>query len=220
MADFALQRRMMVDCQLRTYDITSAPVLAAMEETPREIFLSADQRGFAYVDQSLTVSADGGSRAMLTPMVFARLLQAANIKPTDVALDVGCGVGYSSAVLARLAGRVVALESDAGLSAKASELLVALGVDTVEVVTGALREGYAKHAPYDVIVVNGAFEVEPSALFAQLGEGGRLVGVFGTGRSAKAMVYRKSGAAVGGRAVFDAAAPVLEEFRTAPAFVF
>ncbi|WP_158266711.1 protein-L-isoaspartate O-methyltransferase family protein [Alsobacter soli] len=221
MADFALQRRMMVDCQLRTYDVTSAAVLAAMDETPRELFLDPEQRSFAYVDRPLTVQAPGGGRrTMLTPMVFARLVQAAKIDPEDRVLDVACGTGYSSAVLAQLAGSVVALESDQGLAARASELLGGVAADNVTVTVGALKDGHPAGAPYDVIVVNGAFEVEPTALFSQLRDGGRLVGVFGAGRAAKAMVYLKSGDVIGGRAIFDAAAPLLDDFKSAQTFVF
>jgi protein-L-isoaspartate(D-aspartate) O-methyltransferase len=223
MSDSSIQRRMMVDCQLRTYDITDARVLDAMGDVPREPFVSSSDRVLAYSDQCPAASEGPRgpeTRYLLTPMVFARLLQAAEIKETDKVLDVAAGAGYSSAVLSRLAGSVVALESDPALAERATKILAEGGAQGVSVVQGSLAKGESSRGPYDVIVVNGAFQVEPTQLFAQLSDGGRLVGVHGVGRAGRAMVYRKVGTSIGGRTVFDAAAPVLAEFTREPAFTF
>jgi protein-L-isoaspartate(D-aspartate) O-methyltransferase len=171
----------------------------------------------AYVDRDLPVD---DRRMLLKPMVLARLIQAAEVGADDRVLDVACATGYSSAVLARLGATVVALEDDAARARRCTETLAQLGIASVTTVCGPLDAGWPALAPYDVILVNGAFEVEPDELFAQLTEGGRLVGILGGGHPGKAMLYRKDRGEIGGRVLFDASAPVLPAFRQAPAFVF
>jgi len=221
MTDFAAARRMMVDNQVRPSDVTDMRVLAAMLEVPRERFLPPSNAALAYLDLDVPVTAgDGGNqRRMLTPMVLAKLLQAAEIGPADRVLDVGAATGYSAAVLARLAGSVVALEQDEALAGRAREALSAVGVLNVEVAVGPLSRGWLGGAPYDVILLNGAAEVAPQALLRQLGDGGRLVGIEGR-VPGKATIYRAAGGEVSARAVFDAAAAVLPGFERPPAFVF
>ena len=223
MDDFGLARTRMVDSQLRTENVTDYDVLAAMGEVPRERFVPAADSALAYVDRDIPILAGGPDRMpryLMEPAPFARLLQAAEIRPTDVVLDVGCGSGYSAAVLARLADRVVALESDPDLAAQATAILAELGVANVSVVVGALEAGSASRAPFDVIVMEGAVETVPDALFGQLGEGGRLVAVVGYGRAASAKVFTRSGGEIGSRAAFDAAVMPLPGFRKPQAFVF
>ncbi len=223
MDDFTTARTKMVDNQLRTQSVTDYDVLAAMSAVPREAFLPPAMRPLAYIDSDLLVSAagsDGPSRYMMEPAPLARLVQLAELAPSDVVLVVGCGTGYSAAVLARLANSVVALEQDAELAARASETLTALEVDTVAVVTGSLEAGYPSEAPYDVIFVDGAVEVVPPALTEQLKDGGRLVAVVGYGRSAAATLFRRSGGDIGSRVAFDADIQPLPGFRRPKAFVF
>ena len=216
MPDFDHQRRTMVDGQLRTSDVTQAGLLAAFGAVPREEFVNIAQRSTAYVDQPQRL---GGSRALPAPMVLARLIQAAEIEPGDRVLEVGCGTGYGAAVLTALGASVVALESDPELADRAKVCLAAAGA-AATVVTGPLRAGWAELGPFDAIVMNGSFETEPSELLSQLREGGRLVGVRGVGRSARAMLYRRAGGHSSGRPVFDAAAPILPGFEATPAFSF
>ena len=153
------------------------------------------------------------------PMILARLLQAAEIRPGCRVLDVATGLGYAAAVMTRLGATVTALDSDPDL-VSAAKTALAEEVPAVTVVLGSLPGGHKPGGPYDVIVVEGSFEVEPKALFEQLADGGRLVGVRGVGRSGRAMLSRKSGMVVSGRPVFDAAAPLLAEFRAEPSFAF
>ena len=214
MSDFAQQRRMMVDCQLRTYDVTDAAVTAAMDKVPREVFVSDST--VAYLDRPVPMLA-GNPRQLIVPMVFARLIQAAEIVAGDKVLVVGAGTGYGAAVIAELGATVTALESDPALQQAAAERLAGWPVTLAK---GPLKDGHKAGAPYDVIVVEGAFQIEPTALLAQLGDGGRLVGVRGTGRAASATIYRRSGQTVGNRTITEAAAPILAEFTAAPAFVF
>jgi protein-L-isoaspartate(D-aspartate) O-methyltransferase len=153
-------------------------------------------------------------------MVLAKLIQTAAIAGSDRVLDVGCGTGYSTAVLAHLAGAVVGLEEDASLARQATDALTAAGLASSKIVTGALANGCAGEGPYDVIVLEGSAEVVPAALFAQLRNGGRLVGVLGRSPASKAMIYRRIDGELSGRPVFDAAAAPLPGFAKPAEFVF
>lgn len=222
-ADFSQHRAKMVDGQLRTTDVTNQSLLAAMGSVPREAFVDARRQPLAYIDEDIEIapaSADGGARYLMEPSPFAKLLQLADVRQGDVVLDVGCGTGYSSAVLSLVAGSVIALESDSGLAERASSLLGSLGYDNVAVVQGALRDGYPDEAPYDVIVIEGAVGEIPEALFEQLKEGGRLVAVEGVGNAGVAKLYVRDGGVVTGRRGFNAAVKPLPGFEKAPAFEF
>jgi protein-L-isoaspartate(D-aspartate) O-methyltransferase len=223
MIDFVAARRIMVDSQVRTSDVTDLRLINAMLALPRERFLPPEQADLAYLDfdaPATATQAGKPGRRLLKPMVLAKLLQAAEIQSGDHVLDVGCATGYSSALLARLAGSVVALDEDAGLVERARGNLGALGLAGVQVVSGPLPDGWSAQAPYDVIVLNGAAEIAPKALLRQLKPGGRLVGVLGRGPLGKAMLYCSIGGECGGRPIFDAAAPLLPGFAAPAAFVF
>jgi len=215
MIDFVAARTNMVDGQVRTSDVTDLRIIWAMQTVERERFVPAKLRDLAYVDFDMPIAP---GRFLLKPRVFAKLVQAAAIRSTDRVLDVGCGLGYSAAVLANVAAQVVALEEDGELAAAAREALA--GQRKVEVVTGRFVDGYPDAAPYDAIVLEGATEVEPDALLRQLSDGGRLVCILGAGPAAKAMLYTRSGDDAGGRPIFDAAAGVLPGFSKPPAFAF
>lgn len=216
MTDFAAARRHMVDGQVRTADVTDLRVLSAMSEIPRERFVPPASVALAYIDQDLPV--DGGSRRLLKPMVLGKLIQAAEVGASDRVLDVGCATGYGTAVLARIAGQVIALEQDAGLVQAARAALAAQL--NVSVVTGPLTEGWPPGAPYDVILLEGASEIVPHAFLRQLKDGGRLACVLGGGPGAKAMLYYRSGEELGGRPIFDASAAILPGFTKTPTFAF
>jgi protein-L-isoaspartate(D-aspartate) O-methyltransferase len=219
MIDFAAARRMMVDGQVRTADVTDARIVAAMLDIARERFVPAASAALAYLDCDLPVGTGAArTRCLLKPMVLAKMVQAAEIDPTDHVLDVGCATGYSAAVLGRIAATVSALEEDKGLAQAAAAALA--GIPNVTPVHGPLAAGWAKAAPYDVIVLEGATDVAPQALCDQLKDGGRLVCVLGSGPGSKAMIYRRSGADIGVRPLFDAAAPLLHGFAKPPVFAF
>jgi protein-L-isoaspartate(D-aspartate) O-methyltransferase len=220
MVDFAAARRMMVDGQIRTADVTDPRLLAAMLELPRERFFPEERASLAYLDRDVSVSEPGRpARRLLKPMVLAKLIQAAGLAPVHRVLDVGCATGYSTAVLSHLAGFVIGLEPDEALAAQASEALAALGLSNARIVPGPLPGGFPAEAPYDAIVLEGATEVEPSGLLRQLQNGGTLVCILGQ-EPGKAMIYRLIGGELRGRPLFDAAAPILPGFARPAAFVF
>jgi protein-L-isoaspartate(D-aspartate) O-methyltransferase len=222
MTDFAVARHNMVEGQIRTNRVTDPALLDALAELPREQFVPAERRSTAYIDEDLRVAGGpSGDRYMMEPMVLARLLQAAEPTKSDVALDVGCVTGYATAVLARLTATAIGLECDRALARQASETLARLGIDNAIVVEGRLAEGYAKHGPYDIILVNGAVAEFPAALLDQLAEGGRLVGVrrAGAGPGAAMLMLKRHGA-VAGRTLFEAATPYLPDLAPRPRFVF
>jgi protein-L-isoaspartate(D-aspartate) O-methyltransferase len=221
MIDFALARRMMVDGQVRTSDVTDLRIIAAMLELPRERFVPDTSAELAYLDLDAPAATGGKQvRHLLKPMVLAKMVQAAAVKADDHVLDVGCATGYSSALLGRLASSVVALEEDPALARLADENLKAIGGRNVTVVAGPLTQGCQLKSPYDVVFLNGATEVVPHALCRQLKDGGRLVAVVGRAPTARAMLYRSVEGNVSGWPIFDAAAPLLPGFAAAPAFVF
>jgi len=204
----------MIDSQIRPSDVTDVRVLAALGTVARENFVPRAARALAYADVSVEVAP---GRFLMEPRCFAKLLQLAAITADDRILDVGCATGYSAAVLARLGGKVVALEQDADLLRIASE---GLSATPIVLVQGALIEGAKAEGPFDVIVVEGAIEQVPETLLSQLAEGGRLVTVMNDGPQGKATLFLKENGGIGRRAVFDAAVPVLAGFKKMMGFVF
>ena len=221
MSGFATARQKMVDGQVRTNDVTDIRILDAMLALPRELFVPESRRALAYLDLDLDVAEGGAAkRYMIKPQVIAKLLQAAEIAATDKVLVVGSATGYAAALAARLAAKVTATESDPGLVAKGKEILGQLGFANISTKAGEPAEGDPADAPFNVIVLNGATEVAPERLFAQLAEGGRLVGIFAASKPPRAMIVTKAHGDLGHRALFDAAAPVLPGMERVPSFVF
>ncbi|MGA8613994.1 MAG: protein-L-isoaspartate O-methyltransferase [Xanthobacteraceae bacterium] len=217
MFDSASARRMMVDGQVRTADVHNPDLLTAMLTIPRERFVPPSLGEQAYIDSDIEIAP---GRVLLKPMVFAKLVEAADVRANYHVLDVGCGLGYSSAVLSQLAGSVVGLEEDAALANQAKAALAAAGASGVTVAVGPLTAGWLAGAPYDFILLNGATEIVPDGFANQLKPDGRLACIFGRAPGAKAMIYRVAEGRLVGRPAFDAAAPVLPGFVAPPAFVF
>ncbi len=215
MSDFATQRLAMVDSQVRPNDVTDLRLQGALMDVARERFVPAHLQTVAYMEGCPEVQT---GRFLLDPRCFAKLVQLAGIRPSDTVLDVGCTTGYSSAILARLAARVVALEEDEALVKTARENLQ--GLANVRVVQGALAGGHSAGDPYDVIFLNGAAYKRPETLLGQLKDGGRLVGVVSEGGTARARLYVKAEGSLSERAAFDAQVPVLPGFARDAGFVF
>jgi protein-L-isoaspartate(D-aspartate) O-methyltransferase len=217
MSNFAAARQHMIEGQIKPNQITLPALIVALGEIPRELFVPRALQGVAYVDEDIAVAP---GRYLMEPMVFARLVQALALTPADLALDVGCATGYSTAVLSRLCGAVVGLEEDEALAEKANQLLAELQCDNASVARGALVAGCPSQGPYDAILLNGAVEYVPTALADQLKEGGRLAAVVREEGVGKAVLYVKADGVLGRRELFDAAVPPLPGFLAPKKFVF
>ena len=228
MIDFERARASMVESQLRTDRVTDRRILSAIATLPRERFVPQEKRQLAYSDASLEVwpSIDGApARFLLPPVVLARLIQLAAVEAKDAVLDVGCATGYSTAVLARLASSVTAVEAETELAAAARETLQDVGVANAAVIEGALTRGGSEAGPFDVILLNGSVPEVPDSLLAQLKEGGRLCAIIAAGREGrprqgKATLFVKVNGEASGLPHFDANARPLPGFAPSPGFTF
>ena len=209
MSDFATRRRMMVDTQVRPSDVTEFPIIEAMLTVPREAFVPRDRIEAAYVSEHVPL---GGGRVLLDPRVFAKMLDALDISNDDLVLDVGAGLGYSAAVIARIAEAVVAVEDDDTRASEAQSLLSEHHADNVILHEGPLDAGAAEHGPYDVIIVEGGVETLPETLCDQLKEGGRMAVIFMEVALGTVRVGHKYDGAINWRFAFNGTAPVLPGF--------
>lgn len=217
MADYKTRRTMMVDTQVRPSDVTKFPIIDALLDVPREEYVPDHKRDAAYIGESIDIAED---RILLDPRTFAKILDVAEVGSGDVVLDLGCGLGYSTAVLAHIADFVVAVEDDADRAAEAQSILTAQGVDNAAVFDGPLTEGAAKNGPYDLIVLQGAIETFPDTLADQIKEGGRVVAIFAEGALGVVRLGRKVDGVLNWRMAFNAGAPVLKGFEKAAEFSF
>jgi len=209
MTDYAARRNVMVDTQVRPADVTKFPIIDAMLHVPREAFVPRALREAAYVGENVDL---GGNRVVLEPRTLAKMLDALDIRGTELVLDVGSALGYSSAVIARMAEAVVALEDDAALSGEAQALLLEHGADNVIAHSAPLAGGAPEHGPYDVIAIQGAVQDVPAALIDQLKEGGRIACLFMEGALGAVRIGYKLGGKMTWRFAFNAGAPVLPGF--------
>lgn len=217
MTDFASLRRNMVDSQVLPNEVTDRRVIRAMGEVPREAFVGEAQKPLAYIDDVLKL---GGGRFLLAPMTVARLVQLARVEEGASVLEIGCGTGYVSAVLARIAGRVVGLEVDPGLALRARQNLATLGLGKVKVVEGPLQAGHAADGPYDAVILSGSISEVPERLTLQVKEGGRLIAILGDASPGRLTVFTRVGKGLSGQALYDAPLAPLPGFERAPSFVF
>jgi protein-L-isoaspartate(D-aspartate) O-methyltransferase len=217
MPDFALRRRMMVDTQVRPSDVTKYPIIDAMLRVPREAYVPAGKVEAAYMGENIALAPN---RVMLEARTSAKMLDALDLQRSDAVLDVGCGLGYSAAVLAEMVDSVVAIEEDETLAKAAEATLAAQSVHNVAVVRAPLKDGAAKHGPYDAIIIEGAVEVMPDAILAQLKDGGRIAAIFADGALGVVRIGYKIDGTVSWRFAFNAGAPVLPGFEKAQAFAF
>ena len=215
MTDFTVRRRIMVDTQVRPSDVTKFPIIEAMLSVPRETFVPASQREAAYCGDNINL---GAGRVLLEPRTLAKMLDALDVSGDELVLDIGCGYGYSSAVVARMAQAVVAVEDDETMMSDAQELLSDIGADNVILHAGPLADGAAEHGPYDVIIVQGGVGELPKALDEQLKEGGRIACILMEGALGSVRIGYKLSGIITWRFEFNAGAPVLAGFEKQHSF--
>ncbi len=209
MTDFAERRRMMVDTQVRPSDVTKYPIIEALLAVAREDFVPDAQREAAYADRNMDL---GAGRTLIEARTLAKMLDALDIQGDELVLDVGCGLGYSTAVTARMAEMVIGVEEDEMMSSDAQAQLAEAGADNAIVHVGPLAEGAAEHGPYDVILVQGGVEDLPQALLDQLKDGGRIAVIFMSGALGEVKIGHKRGAQISWRFAFNAGALVMPGF--------
>ena len=216
--DYPAARHNMVENQIRVNRVTHQGIINAFGNIPREVFVPDNLATLAYVDEKLMITE---GRYLLQPMVLALLLQSAKIRHDDVVLEIGCGTGYSTAILANIANTVVAIEEDEALANQATNNMVELGVDNAAIMTSPLAEGYIKQHPYNAIVLSGSVAKVPENILAQLIDGGRLVTVVKKHDSlGKGVLMTKFGGSISTEEIFDAWTPILPGFDLPPSFTF
>lgn len=209
MTNFEMRRTMMVDTQVRPSDVTKFPIIEAMLSVAREDFVPSAQREAAYMGENIDL---GQGRVVLEPRTLAKMLDALDIGNDELVLDVGASYGYSSAVIARMAEAVVAVEEDEDMATEAQEALMEAGVDNVALHTGPLAEGAEQHGPYDVVIIQGGIARVPDALIDQIKEGGRIACLFMDGALGEVRIGYKIDGRMSWRNAFNAGAPVLPGF--------
>lgn len=215
MTDYTSRRTMMVDTQVRPSDVTKFPIIDAMLAVPREKFVPDSMREAAYVGENLDL---GGGRTLIEPRTFGKMLDALDIQPQHVALDLACGLGYSTAILAHMCDFVVGVEDEETRAEEAQTLLSAQGIDNAAVMAGPSAAGSEKSGPYDIIMVQGAVETVPDAVIAQLREGGRIACIFAEGSLGVVRVGYKLDGVMNWRFAFNASAPVVAGFEKTAEF--
>ena len=217
MPDYAARRRMMVDTQVRPSDVTKFPIIDAMLSVPRELFVPGSASEAAYAGEHIPI---GRNRVVLDPRILAKMLDALDFEGDELVLDIGGGLGYSSALMSRLAQAVVLLEEDDALAAEAQSVLSDIGADNVIIQHGSLADGDDVHGPYDVIILQGGVAELPGRIASQLKEGGRIVCLFMDGALGAVKIGHKIDGDISWRYAFNAGAPIMPGFKKQDAFTF
>ena len=209
MTDYKMRRRIMVDTQIRPSDVTKFPIIDSFLSVPREKFVPDGKREAAYIGENLQI---GQSRVILDPRTLAKLLEALDVQKDELVLDIGTGLGYSSAVISLIAEVVIAVEEDSSLASEAEEILSEIGADNVVVQVSKLKDGAPEHGPYDVIILQGGVEEIPGSILKQLKNGGRIGAIFIEEGLGTAKIGFKLRDKINWRYSFNAAAPILTGF--------
>ena len=216
MADYKTRRKIMVDTQIRPSDVTKFPIIDAFLSVPREKFVPDGKREAAYIGENFEI---GQGRIILEPRTLAKLLDALDIHKDELVLDIGSGLGYSSAIISLIAEVVIAVEDDSSLISEAEEILSEIGVDNVVVQIGKLEDGAPEHGPYDVIILQGGVEDIPGSILNQLKNGGRIGAIFIEKGLGTAKIGFKLNNKITWRYSFNAAAQILPGFSKQKDFV-
>jgi protein-L-isoaspartate(D-aspartate) O-methyltransferase len=219
MTNFDAARTHMIESQIRPNKVNDERLLEALGQIRRELFVPGALQSLAYIDEDLPI---GHGRYLMEPMVAARLIQAASVRRTDIALVAGAGTGYEAAVISKLARAVVAVEEDRDLARMARAALVEENIATVSIVEAPPQLGYRQRAPYDVILFGGAVAELPEDVVGQLADDGRLVAVVKVEDNTfgRAILASRTGNVIARRVIFDAAIAMLPGLEPKPSFVF
>ena len=207
--DFKTRRKIMVDTQIRPSDVTKFPIIDAFLSIPREKFVPDGKKEAAYIGENFQI---GQSRVILDPRTLAKLLEALDVQKDELVLDIGTGLGYSSAIISLIAELVIAVEDDSNLTGEAEEILSEIGADNVVVQLGKLENGAPEHGPYDIIILQGGVEEIPGSILKQLKNGGRIGAIFIEEGLGTAKIGFKLNDKISWRYSFNASAPVLPGF--------
>ncbi len=210
MEAFDIARTNMVKSQILPNRVLNNNVIETIQNTPRHIFVPDNKEKIAYIDSFIPLDTN---RYLLPPMVFAKMLEVIDIKGNENVLDVACGTGYSSVILANLCKNVVAVESNTTLASQAHLNLNKLGIQNVIIIGNELKDGHEESSPYDIIFINGAIKEQPGSLLNQLSENGRLVTIISKGDNYGAIIlYKKNKLGIEKEEVFEVNLPVIEDF--------
>lgn len=173
-AEYSDARKNMVLGQIRTSKTSNLDLLNKILEIPREIFIPNDKKHMSYLDTHILLQ---DNRYIINTPTLCQMIELANIKDTDTILEIGCATGYSTAILSKIAVKVIAIEADHTLASKANHTIHSLGIDNTIIVSGNFADGHVEGKPYDVILINGVIEYIPDYLVDQVREGGIIVSI-------------------------------------------
>lgn len=216
MFNYKEARRQMLDCQVRTADVTSYSILKAISKIEREKFVPDDVSNIAYGGTNIHLGKD---RYLLEARTFAKMLELLQVSSNDLILDIGCGFGYSSAVISEMAELVISLEDDYFFK-KAQKLLFETSIDNTIIYEGKLSDGIAYEEKVDALIIQGGIEIFPSKIKDQVKDNGRVVAIFVDGFKGECRLGIKKGDDIHWNHIFDAYVPLLKDFTKEREFIF
>ena len=186
-------RTNMVEQQIRPWDVLDQDVLDLLYTVPREEFVPAAWRNLAFTDMEIPLAAGAAEgERMWAPKMEARVVQTLAPRRSDRVLEVGTGSGYLTALLAHRAAHVHSVEINPALAEFGRRNIARHGVDNVTLETADGARGYAKQAPYDIVVLTGSVPVMPAAILDSLAPGGRALAVVGEAPVMTARLFQRS----------------------------
>lgn len=208
----------MIEQQIRPWNVDDSTVLSLLERVKREDFVPLALKALSFADLEIPLP---GGQAMLAPRLQARMLQDLALTPTDKVLEIGTGSGYTTALLASLAQRVISLEINPELAALARANLQKANITNAEVRVADGVKGAAAEAPFDAILLGGSVTEAPQQLLSQLKVGGRLIAIVGNEPVMRAMlITRTSQTDFKSAELWDTVAPRLQNFPEPSRFKF
>tara|TARA_B110000438_G_scaffold289639_1_gene324427 strand:+ start:252 stop:923 length:672 start_codon:yes stop_codon:yes gene_type:complete len=223
MSDFINMRLNMVNNQLKPFAVTDPKILEAFGVIPREKFSQYTNESTIYSDNIIFLHKKKKyqSRFYLSPAVFAKMIQIADIQSHENVLDIGCLTGYTSSILSMLCSKVYAIDYEQELIDIAGQNIKELGISNITFAVHALKNGYPKKAPYDVIFINGSIDFLPEDISSQIHENGRIVTISNENNIGNVVVFKKAGKFVDKINYFEISVPhISKDFSEKSTFTF